>query len=1079
MRLDLFGFHLRRAWAHPGSRRITILVALLAMMLAPAMNSSPARARTAAAITLTPGSGQAPFSSPITVQGSQFTNGATVAIAVTGPLSATMMLTTTAGPVLSDLTFTYAFTPTNWSAGQYSIAVTDTGSLTASAVFSTATLTATLTTPQPQATLTLTGYGYPAGATGLTVVVGGDALSPASCGMNVDGSGSLAGSCTLPTPLSKGSHAVTVADASGRTLATTSVIVSPALQAGASAVTSGGSLSFTGYGFAAATPVTISAAGYTLCSGSTDSTGTISIASCIFGASVPGGSQVVSASDGTTSATTRVTVNAGLNVSPTAGACGTQVAITASGFNSSEEVYLSVPGYGTMQFNASSQGELTNAVFTYPCVSTAGYQTLTLTGESSGRQATAVFDLTGNGGTIVLTPSFGAAGSQVTASATGFTSGETVEVLANGLYLTSGIALNGSASVTFTYPSVTSLGNQTVSLEGLSSGHLATGTFDVTGVATSFTVSPTSGPVGTLVTASGYVSASNGAYGPIPIVFGGWQLATAYTNSSSYFSVSFVVPSAASGSTTVTASSSAYGYSASQSFTVTPPQLTLGSAHVVPGTPLVITGSGFAPGETVTVSQPNGSSGTATAASSGNFSTTVTVPAGLPGGVDTIGAVGSLTQVRVLASLTVIAATLTANPLSVSAGSSVALSGNGFAPGEIVSLADSTGGVQTVTADTLGHVAATAAIAPTQAGGVVTYVATGATSKSLASSAVKVIGAPSTVGLGHISGIQAIRFDSIPDHAYGDAPFAISATGGGSGNPVTFHADGNCTAGGQNGSIISLTGAGRCVVTANQAGTGAYDAAGPVTQSFKIARGTPEVVWPNPATISYRTALGAKQLDAGTKVAGSFSYMPGAGTLLPVGMHESLAVAFTPTDSVNYAPVVVMTQITVVQASQRIGLAPIRNSTFGDAPFAVRVVGAMAASTTTFLAQGVCRSGGANGQTITLTGAGNCRVTAFQPGDQHYRSASATATFRIAKAEPTISWPSPAPTSIGTRLGAGQLDARATFKGKALQGTFTYVPSAGATLPVGRVILRVTYTPADSSNYLVVRASTTLTVVST
>src|SRR5207247_11310897 len=65
---------------------------------------------------------------------------------------------------------------------------------------------------------------------------------------------------------------------------------------------------------------------------------------------------------------------------------------------------------------------------------------------------------------------------------------------------------------------------------------------------------------------------------------------------------------------------------------------------------------------------------------------------------------------------------------------------------------------------------------------------------------------------------QAINFAALSDKTYGDPPFTVSATGGGSGNPVTFGASGNCTSSGTNGSTITITGAGSCTVTAAHAG---------------------------------------------------------------------------------------------------------------------------------------------------------------------------------------------------------------------------------------------------------------------
>jgi predicted extracellular nuclease len=83
---------------------------------------------------------------------------------------------------------------------------------------------------------------------------------------------------------------------------------------------------------------------------------------------------------------------------------------------------------------------------------------------------------------------------------------------------------------------------------------------------------------------------------------------------------------------------------------------------------------------------------------------------------------------------------------------------------------------------------------------------------------------------------QFITFGALPDKTYGDPPFTVSATGGGSGNPVSFGASGNCTSSGTNGSTITITGAGSCTVTASQAGDGNYNPAPDVGQSFAIAK---------------------------------------------------------------------------------------------------------------------------------------------------------------------------------------------------------------------------------------------------
>ena len=63
---------------------------------------------------------------------------------------------------------------------------------------------------------------------------------------------------------------------------------------------------------------------------------------------------------------------------------------------------------------------------------------------------------------------------------------------------------------------------------------------------------------------------------------------------------------------------------------------------------------------------------------------------------------------------------------------------------------------------------------------------------------------------------------------------------------------------------------------------------------------TPGITWPQPAAITYGTALGAGQLNATSSAPGTFGYNPPAGTLFTVGSNRTLSVTFTPTDTNSY-----------------------------------------------------------------------------------------------------------------------------------------------------------------------------------
>jgi hypothetical protein len=92
------------------------------------------------------------------------------------------------------------------------------------------------------------------------------------------------------------------------------------------------------------------------------------------------------------------------------------------------------------------------------------------------------------------------------------------------------------------------------------------------------------------------------------------------------------------------------------------------------------------------------------------------------------------------------------------------------------------------------------------------------------------------------------------------------------------------------------------------------------TASFTITPATPVLMW-KPAPVVYGAPLGSAQLNATTTVPGTWSYSPGAGTVLSAGSH-TLSVTFTPTDSSDYTTAA---QNATVQVSYSV------NACLGDA----------------------------------------------------------------------------------------------------------------------------------------------------
>jgi hypothetical protein len=128
---------------------------------------------------------------------------------------------------------------------------------------------------------------------------------------------------------------------------------------------------------------------------------------------------------------------------------------------------------------------------------------------------------------------------------------------------------------------------------------------------------------------------------------------------------------------------------------------------------------------------------------------------------------------------------------------------------------------------------------------------------------------------------QAITFTPSTPVSYGAAPITLTATGGASGNPVTFNiVSGPGTLSGTNNSTLTVTGAGIIVIAANQAGSSSYSAATQVTASIVVNQKAQAVTFTPSTPITYGAApitLTATGGASGNPV--SFSIVSGPGML--------------------------------------------------------------------------------------------------------------------------------------------------------------------------------------------------------
>jgi uncharacterized repeat protein (TIGR01451 family) len=124
---------------------------------------------------------------------------------------------------------------------------------------------------------------------------------------------------------------------------------------------------------------------------------------------------------------------------------------------------------------------------------------------------------------------------------------------------------------------------------------------------------------------------------------------------------------------------------------------------------------------------------------------------------------------------------------------------------------------------------------------------------------------------------QTISFPPLGTATYGDGPITLSATGGGSGNPVAFNVVSG--PGTINSNKLTINGAGAIVVEANQAGNASYLDAAPVQQTLtvnKASTSTSVVSSANPSVFGQSvtfTATVTNTSNAGKTPTGSIQFV--------------------------------------------------------------------------------------------------------------------------------------------------------------------------------------------------------------
>ncbi|MFN3600791.1 MAG: hypothetical protein ACK4UY_05315 [Dietzia sp.] len=259
-------------------------------------------------------------------------------------------------------------------------------------------------------------------------------------------------------------------------------------------------------------------------------------------------------------------------------------------------------------------------------------------------------------------------------------------------------------------------------------------------------------------------------------------------------------------------------------------------------------------------------------------------------------------------------------------------------------------------------------------------------------------------------GPQAVVFTSTPPTApaVGDS-YSPTATGSRSGEPIIFGASGSCSV--NAGGVVSFTGGGRCVVTADQAGNASYEAAPQQSQTIAVERESQVLKFtstPPPApTHGFWYDVTATGGPSGAPVV--------VGASGACHMAQQAQVRFWGTgncvvtidqagaDGHTAAPQQSQT-FNVGRSSQTLYL--VDNYRYDERPRYGTVgggdhfftYGGQSSSPVVLSTSGPCT---ADGVYVAYTGAGQCTVTASQAGDDNYEPAPPK-SFHVITIQPAV-----------------------------------------------------------------------------
>jgi hypothetical protein len=441
-----------------------------------------------------------------------------------------------------------------------------------------------------------------------------------------------------------------------------------------------------------------------------------------------------------------------LTLSSFSGNPGVTIQVSGGGFTPSEALTLTV-GASSVSITSAIDGTVSPVSVVIPVNAPQGAVVITAK-SASGESATNSYYVQPFAPTLALSTGSTTPYSIITASGVGFAPGETVSVTLGSATASGSASSTGAlASVSIAVPNMP-VGSYIVKAVGAASGASAVGYLYVGGFFPS--VSPSAYflmPGAPLTfTGSGFAPGEtvsvqvSGATMSTPLTTFTVDAAGAFKNAGQII-ISLLNAGQSESFTLIGQTSNASastGITVGQFFANVSPS----DYFVMPGAAVSFNGSGFAPGEAITVTEDMGAAvvSTFTADTAGAFMLAgpVTIPFAEAGKTHVFHLAGGQTKASADATITVGTLNPQANPSDyfVMPGAKLTFTGSGFAPGEVVNVTEDKSGVvlSTVTASKKGAFKAAAAVTIpyTDAGNSHTFHITGLTSAASIDAAITV-----------------------------------------------------------------------------------------------------------------------------------------------------------------------------------------------------------------------------------------------------------------------------------------------------------------------------------------------------